>query len=91
MAPNFTSNGLNTFDLLGDLTPSQRSLTRIFLRNSDLTEDALYKIVSELPEEKRMNREELKEAVEVLVEKGWIFEVKGSGQKTYTIKQQKHR
>jgi len=80
---------MSTFDLLGDLSPSERTLTRILLRNAEMSETALYEAVSELAENKRMSRDEMKGALDVLVEKGWIFEVKAGGNTTYTISQKK--
>ncbi len=90
MPSNFSSNGLNTFDLLGDLTPQQRALTRILLRHSELTEDALYEAIMELPENKRMSKAEMKDALKVLMEKKWIYETTVGRSIAYTIKQQ-HR
>ncbi len=91
MPSNFSSYGLNTFDLLGDLTPQQRVLTRILLRHSELTEDSLFEAIMELPENKHMSRAEMQEALKVLMEKQWVHEVEGDRTTAYTIKQQKHR
>lgn len=80
---------MSTFDLLGDLSPAQRTLTRILLRNAEMTELALYKAVLALPDDKRMSRDALQDALDVLVEKGWVFKIQAGGETAYSIKQQK--
>jgi hypothetical protein len=91
MSSNFSSKGLNTFDLLGDLTPQERTLTRILLRQSEMTEKALYDEIIELPESKQMSKTEMKEALEALIEKKWVHKVRANWKTVYTIRQQKHR
>ena len=90
MSPNFSSNGMSTFDLLGDLSPTQRTLIRILLRNIEMPESAIFEAVLALPENKRMNKEEMQDALGVLVEKGWIHLIGSGDEKVYTIRQQKH-
>jgi len=90
MSSDFASNGMSTFDLLGDLSPTQRTLTRILLRNIEMTESAIFEAVLNLPENKHMSKEEMQDALEVLVEKGWINLIGTDMEKVYTIKQQKN-
>ena len=91
MSPRFSSGGLNTFDLLGDLSPSERTLTRLFLRTAEMTDSDIYKAISELPHDKRMSKAEMQDALKSLGEKGWIQEKRIGLKKVYTIKQQSHR
>lgn len=90
MSPRFSSGGLDTFDLLGDLSPFERTLTRIMLRHSTMTEKDIYKAIAELPPEKRMNKDEMKAALRSLTEKGWV-QTSGFFSKSYTIQQKKNR
>ena len=91
MSPRFSSSGLDTFDLLGDLSPSERTLTRILLRNADMTEKAIFEAISALPENKQMSKETMQDALKTLLEKGWIEMKKSGFKKIYTIKQKKNR
>ncbi len=91
MSPRFSSGGLSTFDLLGDLSPSERTLTRIFLRNAELSETAIYTAVTELPENKQIDKDEMKATLKNLLKKGWLEEKRSGFKKVYTIKQEKQR
>jgi predicted transcriptional regulator len=91
MSPRFSSGGLSTFDLLGDLSPSERTLTRLFLRNAEMGEKAISEAISELPEEKQMDKDEMKAALKSLTDKGWLEEKRSGFKKVYAIKQQRHR
>ncbi len=91
MSPRFSSGGLSTFDLLGDLSPTERTLTRIFLRNTEMSEKAIYAAILELPENKQMDKNAMKSALGSLAEKGWLEEKRAGFKKIYAIKQQKHR
>ena len=90
MSPRFSSGGLNTFDLLGDLSPTERTLTRLFLRHSEMGEKAIYAAIAELPEEKRMSKDEMKTVLKSLIEKGWIVQKRVGFKKVYILQQQKH-
>ena len=79
---------MNTLDLLDDLTSPERTLTRILLRKIELSEDALFAAVSELPEAKRMNRTEMQTALAGLLEKGWLSLKDKAGQRIYRLEQQ---
>ena len=91
MSPRFSSGGLDTFDLLGDLTSAERTLTRILLRYTKMTEKEIYNAIAELPPEKRMNKDEMKAALRSLAEKGWVQSSGFLFAKSYTIKQKKTR
>ena len=91
MSPNFSSGGLDTFDLLGDLSPNERTLTRILLRYSKMTEKDIYNAIAELPPEKRMNSDQMKAALRSLGEKGWVNTSRFLFSKVYTIQQKKNR
>jgi predicted transcriptional regulator len=91
MSPRVPSDGLNTFDLLDDFSSTERTLTRIFLRNIEMSEKALYAAITTLPEKKQMTKKEMKTALQNLTKKGWLKE-KRIGLKTlYTIQQQQNR
>ncbi len=77
---------MSTFDLLGDLSPSQRTLTRILLRNAEMSTTALYDAICALPDNKRMSADEMQDALDALVEKGWIFKIKDGKNIIYTVK-----
>jgi hypothetical protein len=81
-------SGLSTFDLLGDIPASQRTLMRLFLRRIEMSAAELEQAVAELPEEKRMKGEELEEALAVLLNQGWLVHLEQNGQKVYSVKQQ---
>lgn len=89
MTRNNSSDGMSTFDLLGDLSSAQRTLTRLFLRHVKLTEITLYAAIDELPENKRLSREETQSSLKKMIEQGWITEIKMDGEVGYTINQQK--
>lgn len=91
MSPRFSSGGLSTFDLLGDLSSSERTLTRIFLRNTELSENEIFAVIQELPENKRMDRKEMKAILKSLIEKGWLEEKRSGLKKVYALRQKKHR
>ena len=80
--------GLSTFDLLGDLPAAQRTLMRLFLRRVTMSEAELTLEVAELPEEKRLRGEEIREALVALVLQGWIKMEEKNGQAVYTVQQQ---
>ena len=80
--------GLSTFDLLGDLPAAQRTLMRLFLRRVTMSEADLTLEVAELPEEKRLRGEEIREALVALVLQGWIKMEEKNGQAVYTVQQQ---
>ena len=91
MSPRFSSGGLNTFDLLGDLSPAERTLTRILLRNADMSERAIFDAIAELPEDKQMGKTEMQAALKSLEEKGWVQVKKSFFKTSYTMKQKKHQ
>ena len=80
--------GLSTFDLLGNLPAGQRTLMRLFLRRVRMSEAELNSAITELPEEKRLNREELRDALAALLTQGWIKQGEQNGQVIYTVQQQ---
>jgi len=90
MSPRFSSGGLSTFDLLGDLSPAERTLTRIFLRHASMTENEILDAIAALPEAKQLSKTEMQAALKSLAEKGWLQIKKTGFKKTYTIQQQKH-
>ena len=87
MSPRFSSGGLSTFDLLGDLTPTERTLTRIFLRHSKMTEKEIYAAITELPENKQMSKDAMNAALKSLAEKGWVEKKRAGFKQVYIIKQ----
>jgi hypothetical protein len=60
---------------------------KLFLRRIRLTPAELDTAVEELPEEKRISREELNEAMNALLELGWLKKVENDGQVLYTVQQ----
>lgn len=90
MTPRGSNKGFNTLDLLDDLSPSERTLTRLLLRHTELTEDALHDLVAQLPQEKHLNKTEIRTALKALIQKEWVFEIESDGRPAYTMMQQKH-
>lgn len=80
--------GLSTFDLLGDLPAAQRTLMRLFLRRVRMNEAELNLEMAELPEEKRLNTEQTREALAALLQLGWIKLEQQNGQRIYSVLQQ---
>lgn len=66
------SDGLSTFDLLGDMPTEERTLLRIFLRHVELDDEKLSAAVAELPAAKRLTPEQTQETLETLIQKGTI-------------------
>ena len=79
--------GLSSFDLLGNVPPTHKTVMKIFLRRIILSPDELVAAVAELPEEKRMTKEQLDEAVEALLGLGWLKQIEKNGQMVYTVQQ----
>ena len=79
--------GVSTFDLLGDMPSAQRTLMRLFLRRIEMNLTELEAAVAELPEERRLSRDEIHESLAVLLEKGWIRKVEQDGKERYTVQQ----
>ncbi len=53
-----------------------------------MNEAELNSAITELPEEKRLNKEELREALAALLTQGWIKQGEQNGQVNYTVQQQ---
>ncbi len=80
-------SGTSAFDLLGDAPLNQRTLMRLFLRRVELSMAELEQAVAELPEEKRMTGDELKEALAALLHQGWIGRKERNGNVIYSVVQ----
>ncbi|MFZ5856613.1 MAG: hypothetical protein ACOYZ6_07270 [Chloroflexota bacterium] len=80
--------GVSTFDLLGDMPSAQRTLMRLFLRRIEMNLTELEAAVAELPEERRLSRDEIHESLAILLEKGWVRKVEQDGRERYTVQQQ---
>ena len=79
--------GLSSFDLLGNVPPTHKTVMKIFLRRIVLSPAELDAVAAELPEEKRMTKEQLDEAVSALLGLGWLKQVDKNGQMVYTVQQ----
>jgi hypothetical protein len=80
--------GVSTFDLLGDMPSAQRTLMRLFLRRVQMNMAELESAMAELPEDRRLSRDDLREALSALLEKSWIRKVEQNGETHYTVQQQ---
>ncbi len=80
--------GVSTFDLLGDMPSAQRTLMRLFLRRVQMNMAELESALAELPEDRRLSRDDLREALSTLLEKSWIRKVEQNGETHYTVQQQ---
>lgn len=81
-------SGVSTFDLLGDMPSSQRTLMRLFLRHIKMTLTDLETRVGELPEEKRLSKEQIEDALAFLLKQGWVRKMEQNGTELYTVQQQ---
>ena len=81
-------SGLSTFDLLGDMPSGNRTLMRLFLRNVEMSMDDLRAAMANLPEEKRLTDEQLAEAVQSLLDQGWVGQIEKKGKMVYSVQQQ---
>ena len=79
--------GLSSFDLLGNVPPTHKTVMKIFLRRIILSPEELVAAVAELPEEKRMTKEQLDEAIQALLGLGWLKQIEKNGQMVYTVQQ----
>ena len=79
--------GLSSFDLLGNVPPTHKTVMKIFLRRIVLSPAELDTVVAELPEEKRLTREQLDEALNALLELKWLKKAEKDGQMVYTVQQ----
>jgi len=78
---------MSTFDLLGDLPASQRTLMRLFLRRVQLSASDLDTAIAELPPEKRLTPDDLQATVAQLLAQGWLRQQERDGQIVYTVQQ----
>ncbi len=83
-----TGSGVSTFDLLGDIPPEQRTLMRLFMRRIKLTAAELTQAVAELPLEKQLTAQQIKDTLARLIESSWVARVEENGQEVFTIHQQ---
>jgi Fe2+ or Zn2+ uptake regulation protein len=81
-------SGVSTFDLLGDMPSAQRILMRLFLRHIEMSAADLESKVAELPEEKRLTKAQIEDALAFLIKQGWVRKVERGGKELYTVQQQ---
>lgn len=81
-------SGVSTFDLLGDMPSAQRTLMRLFLRHITMSMTDLAARVGELPEEKRLSKEQIEDALAFLIKQGWVRKMEQNGTELYTVQQQ---
>lgn len=79
--------GLSSFDLLGDIPPSHKTLMKLFLRRVQLSAADLETAVAQLPPEKAISQEDLRTAVAALLQQGWLKKSDQNGTIIYSIKQ----
>ncbi|MBV6396673.1 MAG: hypothetical protein HFACDABA_02273 [Anaerolineales bacterium] len=79
--------GLSSFDLLGNIPPAQKTLMKLFLRQIEMGLPELEAAVGELPDEKRLTREQVIETLTALIEMGWLVQIEKDGQARYTVQQ----
>jgi len=79
--------GLSSFDLLGNIPPAQKTLMKLFLRQIEMGLPELEAAVRELPDEKRLTREQIVETLTELIEIGWLTQIEKDGQTRYTVQQ----
>jgi len=71
--------GVSTFDLLGDMPSPQRTLVRLFLRHIKLSLTELESKVGDLPEDRRLTREQIQDTLKTLIELGWVKRMDDGG------------
>ncbi len=80
-------SGVSTFDLLGDLPSSQRTLMRLFLRRVQMSAAELDAAVANLPPEKHLTDDEFRATLKILLTQGWIRRFERDGQVIYVVQQ----
>ena len=78
-------SGVSTFDLLGDMPSAQRTLMRLFLRHITMSMTDLASRVGELPEEKRLSKEQIEDALAFLLKQGWVRKMEQNGTLLKTV------
>jgi len=78
---------MSSLDLLGDIPRGERVLLKVFLRNPILSKAEYKEHAEELSEKKNLSLQEIDEALDGLLKRGWLRE---NGEK-YTLLQQKSR
>ena len=81
-------SGLSTFDLLGDMPSGNRTLMRLFLRNVEMSMEQLREAIADLPEDRQLTEDQLKESIDSLLEQGWIGQTEKDGRTVYSVQQQ---
>lgn len=61
---------------------------RLFLRRVQMDEAELDAAVAELPEERRLSKKDLSEALSILLERGWVRKIEQNEKTIYTVQQQ---
>jgi len=61
---------------------------RLFLRHIKMTLTDLESRVGELPEEKRLSKEQIDESLAFLIKQGWVRKVEQNETELYTVQQQ---
>ncbi|MDH5506385.1 MAG: hypothetical protein OEZ02_04125 [Anaerolineae bacterium] len=64
--------GLSPLDLK-DLPSPLRKIMRIMLRKVEITSAELFVAVGEMPEDDRLNKDELLEVLKALIKQGWLI------------------
>lgn len=77
--------GMSTLDLMGT-SPAVRRVIRLMLRQSTMSYTALFEANEALPEEKRLSRVELDEAIDTLCEMDWLIREEIGEETAYSVK-----
>jgi hypothetical protein len=71
---NDPGSSLSLSDLLL-LPPAQRKVMRIVMRRTELSYPALCEVIDQLPEPERINRPDLDDILESLVQQNWLIQI----------------
>ena len=72
-------NGITVLDL-ADLPPALRKIMKLMLRKLQMNYDQLYETIEQMPEEERLTRIQLDEALKKLSEQAWLIQI-GKGER----------
>ena len=72
-------NGITVLDL-ADLPPALRKIMKLMLRKLQMNYDQLYETIEQMPEEERLTRIQLDEALKKLSEQAWLIQI-GKGKR----------
>lgn len=79
-----TKGGISPLDL-ADFSAPLRKIIRLLLREVELSFDGIWQAVEAMPEEERMNENELGETLKNLTKQGWLISMGEEGSQRFKV------